>query len=393
MRPGRARWDVLGCASLTLPAHSGLRRDITRPISERQPGFDDQFDATTVFYDAIALGSWPSGQLVLVGPPLRNLEATVTTGRIDGRPLGTRITRFHHRDRCCDIWLAAPRVRTVTVAFDFGATQLRPSRAELRRYAGRRVLYTLSKDNDPAWVVDWARFHLVNHGADAVLLYDNGSTRYSPRHLLQTLRAALPGLPVDVVSWPFPYGPGGFSSTSGWDSDFCQAGAFQDARFRFLGRAASVLNTDVDELVISASGRSVFQAAEQDAAGCVAFAGDWIGAATGRRGHPGAARHGDFVHRDAAQLERCPLKWCVVPARTGLEYNWSTHHVRMPGFTAAITDEFGYRHFRAISTDWKYPRSAPMALDPALHRVDRPLEAALDRAGLRGAVNAFKHQA
>jgi hypothetical protein len=392
MSPVAERRGVLGCASLTLPQHSPLRRDITRPVEYRQPGFDDEFDATTVFYDVITLGSWPSGHLILVGPPLRNLEATIMGGRITGRPLGPRISRYHQRDRCSDIWLPATFADIVDLAFDFGSTRLRSSRAEPRRYAGRRVLYTLSKDNDPVWVSDWAWFHVVNHGADAVLLYDNGSARYAPGELLETLRGALPGLPVDVVSWPFRYGPGGFSSTVGWDSDFCQYGAFQDARFRFLGQAASVLNTDVDELVVSASGRSVFEAAEQNAAGCVAFPGDWIAAA----GHPTyetSPRHGDFVYRDTAQPARCPLKWCVVSARIALEYDWSTHHVRMPGFADTITDEFGYRHFRAISTDWNYRRSAPVPLDSALHRLDRPLEAALRRAGLRGAVDTLKHQA
>lgn len=217
------------------------------------------------------------------------------------------------------------------------------------------MLYTLSKDNDPVWVLDWARFHVVNHGADAVLLYDNGSARHDPGELLEMLRGALPGFPVDVVSWPFRYGPGGVSSTTGWDSDFCQYGAFQDARFRFLGQAASVLNTDVDELVVSASGRSVFEAAEQNAAGCVAFPGDWIAAAPGHQSDGTSPRHGDFVYRDTAQRGRCPLKWCVVPTLVALEYNWSTQHVRMPGFADTITDEFGYRHFRAISTDWNYP--------------------------------------
>ena len=286
---------------MTLPADSPERRQITRPVEYRQPGFADEFDATTVFYDVIARGPWPLGRLVLVGPPLRNFTQAIMAGRINGRPIRTLLSRYFERDRCCDIWLSTTLTQPVYLQFGFGSALLFPSRAEPRRYAGRRVLYTLSKDNNPVWVIDWARFHVANHAADAVLIYDNGSVRYTSSELLATLRAALPGLPVDVVSWPFRYGPGGFSSASGWDSDFCQAAAFQDARFRFLERAAGVLNCDVDEFVVSTGGRSVFEAAATSTAGCVAFAGDWI-AATRRPSDPkGSPRHGDFVHRETSR--------------------------------------------------------------------------------------------
>ena len=42
----RTRRGVLGCASMTLPADSPERRQITRPVEYRQPGFADEFDAT-----------------------------------------------------------------------------------------------------------------------------------------------------------------------------------------------------------------------------------------------------------------------------------------------------------------------------------------------------------
>jgi hypothetical protein len=387
----RTRPGVLVCASMTLPADSLERRQITRPVEYRQPGFDDEFDATTVFYDVIALGPWPLGRLVLIAPPLRNFTEAIMAGRINGRPVRTLLSRYFERDRCCDIWLSTTLNQPVHLKCELGSALLFPSRAEPRRYAGRRVLYTLSKENNPLWVIDWARFHVANHGADAVLIYDNGSVRYTASGLLAMLRAALPGLTVDVVSWPFPYGPGGFSSASGWDSDFCQAAAFQNARFRFLERAAGVLNCDVDELVVPVGGRSVFEAAATSTAGCVAFAGDWIASTCQPSDPKSAPRHGDFVHRET-ESPRCPIKWCVVPARIADDYDWSTHRVRMPGFAEAITDEFSYAHLRAISNDWKYRRSPPVALDPALHSVHGPLQAALERAGLRRRVYALEDE-
>ena len=82
-----------------------------------------------------------------------------------------------------------------------------PNLCELFR--GKRVMVTMSKDNDLAWIRDWVEFHTRNHGCDAVLLYDNGSTQYEAAKL-QEIVAAIPGVDAAlVVTWPFSYGPGG----------------------------------------------------------------------------------------------------------------------------------------------------------------------------------------
>jgi hypothetical protein len=372
---------TFGCAAVVMPP--GVAREITRPVESRHDGFEDEFDASTLFYDVIALGDRARTQ-VFVGPPLRNLLGAVRAGRIDGRPLAAVIRRVFERDRCCDVWVEdAPR-RRFRLEVAAAAYVVRPSPARHDLYAGKRVLYTLSRDNPLPWIVDWARFHVVNHGTDAVLLYDNASTRYTGADAQRALSGALPGVEVHVVDWPYRYGPGGLSRTVGWDSDFCQAGAFQDARFRFLARARAVLNCDVDELVISGTGRSVFEAAARSATGCVAFEGRWVSGATRSPGRTDAAavRHGDYRYLEPDGPNPCPTKWCVVPRACALAHDWSVHRVRAPTFDTSRSHEFQYRHFRAISTDWKYRRSDEVAVDPGVHRFDHPLDAALARAGM-----------
>jgi hypothetical protein len=384
---------TLGCTPIVLPM--GVVREITRPPELRQDGFNEQFDASTLFYDVIWLCDRACTH-VLVGPPLRNLLAAVRAGRIDGRPLAEAIVRVYERDRCCDVWLEGRYAERCRLEFPFGTYLLTPSPARHELYAGKRVLYTLSRDNPVAWIVDWAHFHVVNHGADAVLLYDNASTHYQAADAQRALRSALPGIEVHVVDWPYSYGPGGVSRTCGWDSDFCQAGAFQDARFRFLARARAVLNCDVDELVLSLSGRSVFDAAERSSTACVAFEGRWVSSATRRasRADAGAVRHGDYRYLEpdgprpagraspAGAWAPCPAKWCVVPRSCGLAHDWSVHQVRSPTFDASRSAEFQYRHFRAISTDWKYRRTNEIPIDNGVHRFDPVLDAALARAGM-----------
>src|SRR5690606_8950495 len=138
----------------------------------------------------------------------------------------------------------------------------------------------LSQNNDLRWIADWVHFYARLHGADGVLVYDNASSAYSLADLQATLDDAVSkagaaggNFPALAVAWPFPYGPqGGMAGAvngveTDWDSDFCQTGSLQHARHRFLRQARSVLNVDVDELVLGTGGRSVFEATEQSRSG------------------------------------------------------------------------------------------------------------------------------
>jgi Glycosyltransferase family 92 len=376
--------DVFTCTPLVLPAGSLVAREPTRPPQFRDGAFSAEFDEATLFYDVIATSSHGAPSLVLVGPPLLNLIELILGGRIDGRALRPQISGHYTRDRCCDIWISGRSGHPLEFAFEFCAYHITPMPARHDAYRGRRVLYTLSKDNCVRWIIDWVRYYVANHGADALLLYDNASTEYTSTELEGVLRSLFPGLVVNVVDWPYKYGPAGISRTAWWDSDYCQAGAFQDARFRFLELASSVLNCDVDELVVSPSGESIFEAAERCATGYVAFHGRWISTALAsvRQGVGAGSRHGHFRYLEPPGPHPCPTKWCVVPSRCAIEDEWSTHRVRGVRFTSAISENFAYCHFRGISTNWKYPRSEPKALEHCIHRLDEHLVRCLARAGM-----------
>ena len=58
---------------------------------------------------------------------------------------------------------------------------VRPNCSEIFR--GRRVVLAMSRDNELQWIKDWVLFVVRNHGADAVLLYDNASTKYGAEQL------------------------------------------------------------------------------------------------------------------------------------------------------------------------------------------------------------------
>jgi hypothetical protein len=160
------------CTPLILPLAGGSRREATRPPQFRGAHFDEEFDSSTLLYDLIRTGARGSRHLVGVAPPFSNLFPVVCRGTLCGEPIGALISRCYFRDRCTDIWLPDPGVSTLDFEFDFGSYRLTPQESDSSLYARRRVLYTLSKDNELTWVVDWIRFHVRYHGANGVLIYD-----------------------------------------------------------------------------------------------------------------------------------------------------------------------------------------------------------------------------
>lgn len=373
-------------STCVIAPESGVVRQPPRPPELRNAAYADQFDWNTLFYDVYRVGR----HVVFQGPPLLNLRGEIERSAW----LASRLRRLFprakliERNRSSEYW-----VREAGDTIDLESPlhqhiiQVQPNLSD--RFAGRRVLHTLSRNNDIAWIIDWIRFYVAVHGADGVLLYDNSSTDYSSDGLRAALEEAFPDIVVQVVDWPFRYGPqGGMAGAvngreTPWDSDFCQTGSLQHARFRFLTKARSVLNVDVDELVLSDKRRSIFEATEQARGGFVKFAGHWISATTPHGVAPGHGRHGDFWLRDTHETDTCPPKWCVVPGKTSAaRHCWSVHNVFGARRNRRISDEFAYRHMRGISKGWKEVRWDASRYDPARFTPDLELRAAFARAGM-----------
>ena len=374
-------------SSVAVDPASGLARESPRPTELRNAGYDAAFDADTLFYDCYRVGR----NVVLQGPPLFNLLAPL----LASAPLDTHARRWFGRlrhigrDKRGELWLreSADRIK-LTGPIGMYELVIAPDLSPL--YAGRRVLLTLSKDNAPRWIHDWVRFYQAEHGADAVLIYDNGSTIYSAADLQAGLRSAFPDMVIHVVSWPFKYGPqGGLAGAvngreAPWDSDFCQTGSFQHARLRLLRYARSVLNVDIDELVLGIAGESIFSATERSRGGFIKFSGHWISAASDRPTTPETCHHADFIHRDRRETRTCPPKWCIVPARAApFRTSWSVHNLFGSRHNRHIDPHFSYRHMTAISTSWKEDRGLAGGLDATTHVADTALAEAFARAGLR----------
>ena len=250
-------------------------RNPPRPLSLRHKDYEDQFDFTTVFYDAF----WNAAgdEVVLLGPPLFNLE----------HDLGLAVLAWPSKLRChysirhrflgCQVVTRPPAgttgliLRTRT-SERFVAPQ--PNLCEV--FSGRRVAVTLSRNNELAWIRDWITFNKKYHRCDGVLIYDNQSDRYHIGDIYDHVESAAEGLELLVLDWPFKYGVPDWRLPLSYglvDSLYCQPGMLEHARWRFLAHSSSVLNTDIDELVITEGHRSIFELVERSPTGLLIFGG------------------------------------------------------------------------------------------------------------------------
>jgi hypothetical protein len=379
--------DILRPVPTLLPDFTAARRSPTRPAAHRDADFDAKFDAETLFYDAFR---GVRGQIILAGPPLLNLKADLERMTLTAHPSGAAC-RFEIRemDRHAQVHVEAPDGTTrLTLSSALGTTDIAIQPSEVDVFAGRRVLFTQSKNNDIRWIQDWVRFSRDIHGADAVLIYDNGSTRYAPKDLAEAI-GSLDGIAaVRVVAWPFKFGPQGLDAKRFWDSDFGQHGVWEHARRRFLEAAASVQGSDIDEFILSPDGRSIFEAVEAEPFGVLRYEGRWVIGIEGRDPAPGKSdrRHIDYDVTRKARLvkrfglitvdaDRCPPKWTVVPSKCPDRAQWRIHVIGGHVASRRLTKTFSYRHFREISDSWKYERMGREAFDPARHEEERLLAA------------------
>ncbi len=379
------RIGIVVPSPVMLSAFSDARREPTRPAEHRDADFDAKYDADTLFYDA-----FPDSdrRIVLVGPPFLNLKPALERMTLTARPSGAACSfQIRELDRHGQIHVSAPDGTTsLTLSAAFGTTEIPINPSEVDLFAGRRVMFTQSKNNHLGWIQDWVRFSRDVHGADAVLIYDNGSTAYSVADLAEAL-GALDGIAVArVVSWPYKFGPQGFDAKRFWDSDYGQHGVWEHGRRRFLTAAASVQCSDVDELILSRDGSSIFEAAENQRFGVCRYYGRWVMGIEGREPAPDKAdkRHRDYhvVRRErpvkrfgliSIDADRCPPKWTIVPSKCPPDAQWRIHAIGGHPASRLMTDRFSYRHFREISDSWKYARTGREAFDPARHEEDRLL--------------------
>ncbi len=377
-------------ATLSLEG-SGLTRVPKVREAYWEEGYLARFDATTLWLDAV----WCGGKVTLICPLLSNLTRAVAGARfaLDGVAVRPRFRHFRRHSLVELPWRGrsaagrsgrsgrsgpyvpgqGPAVVSVEIGDWRGESPVQDAAADGAALAGRNVLVTLSKDNDLAWIEDWAKFHRVHHGADAALVVDNGSDLVDPEGIAPALRRA--GMEVCVVAQtPLTYGPRGKKPFSNTEL-FLQSAVLNALRLRFLGQARAVLSCDIDELVMS-RGATIFDKAVSHPLGYARFDGFWVHPAPGTVGWCGHAQH---LYREEAPRP-CPPKWCLRPQGLLAGWQWNPHGLeRFPLPRALGTKTAWFYHFRGVNTGWKLAKRARSREGTVL---DPEIGAAMQAAGV-----------
>ncbi len=354
--------DAQSSAAL-LPA--GVRREPRVPQRQRPQSFLDAFDATGMFYDCFRHAD--GKRVLLIGPPPVNLVADYYLARFTALPSRNAINRRFHMSLSVMITelINVPAGSTaITVTFGSETLEL-PIRDNLSvQLEGARLLFGMNKNNDLAWIREWASFHQRLHGTDSVILYDNGSTAYSADDVAECLRS-IPGLAhVAVPVWPRPFGrtDPAVRLNPYW-AHFPQIASMGAVLRRYGAKAAGILNADIDELVQAPGGRSIYDVASSLKHGLAVFRGRWVEAValgesvTDHRGY-------GLVQSDPKRARSRPNKWALDPKRpwvANLDAHPYWHWIAgRPMFSKVSPDGALYWHFRGINTNWKADRTSEL---------------------------------
>ena len=360
-------------------SHPALQRDRIGPVDERHENYDDRYDFHTLVYDCFQ--DPLRGEVVLLCPALLNFRRLIDQASfsLDGQNVTPTGIETLSRGSLITFAYDGHNPGTLRISHPLFERDLTIGSALHDEFAGRNALFAISKDNRLEWIADWLRYYVSEHGADAVVLFDNQSTAYSMEELGRTL-SAVPGIAVAAIvrAW-FPFGPGGTGNTN-FDSKFLHRTMMELGRRRILAQARAALNVDIDELVFSRSGQSVFDATVASEKGYVRFDGRWAYADA-----PGAGqiiRHGDHLYRRTDGRPKVSRKWCLAPTGALSTRQWLTH--RIISLKDPTDPDFGFWHFRRISSNWDYNRED---FDEALLEKDTRLIDTMARVFAPGSVD------
>ncbi|MDX8348014.1 hypothetical protein SLH49_08450 [Cognatiyoonia sp. IB215446] len=319
------------------------------------PAFWERYDTDTLIYDSV----WrPERRLLsLYLPKMFNFETVLQrcTFRLGTKNIAPKRSKYIRFDRLD--FKAEPTGLPFQLETPGGALDLPVHDAAAGRFAGKNVIYTMVRNDDLIWIRDWVLAHQRNHGADAVLIANNGSTEYDSATLAQAI-SDVPGIVVaDVLDVPLRHGPAPKSVSGVGFAKFLQTACLNLVRDRFFEQARAVLLCDVDELVTAPEGHSIFDATARSFTKYRPIGGSWRFAAE----KDGLLRHADHVLGDETN-HPCADKYCIVPDSFFGRMGWSVHSLENVNRRIfRPRGSFRFYHCRGISTSWKGPRKGHSA--------------------------------
>ncbi|WP_424983927.1 hypothetical protein [Maritalea sp. S77] len=347
--------------SVFLPEDSKILRQPISPEIPRSDQFMAEFDQRGIFYSVFRD---ISGKRVwFLGPELMNLKAEVLPIWVEGNRSGRRKKlRFIKNNHAIVGYANLPETddeAKVEIAGHTLNVGIGENFSEAN--SGSRIVYCISKDNDLKWIADWAHFYVKEHAADTFVIFDNNSTAYTTQDIESALNE-VPGVKRAIaINWPFKFGvldPVAQSQHQRCQILFAQRVAHMELFLRYGMFANSILNVDIDELVVSTERNSIFEVVERRFFGCLKFERYLVENVREPQITNDLPSFREFYFRNKNHLSRQDQykKWIIAPSKlrriSKAPILW-THRIYGVINPYPVAKEFKCYHFAGITCDWR----------------------------------------
>ncbi|VAW23437.1 hypothetical protein MNBD_ALPHA12-2271 [hydrothermal vent metagenome] len=359
LAPGRTR--LVAHSAAFLPEGYALARKPRFGWRSRPESFYQGFEKRALFYDVFRHAD--GEQVLLVGPPPRNLLGLLKRAHysVKGNKTSFKPKFFISQSVMIMTLKGVPKNADILdVRVDDLEFALPIGENFARELAGRRVLFTMSKNNPLPWIKAWAHYHQRFHDVDAVVLIDNGSSDYPPEEIARTLEKTRVK-EIMIISWPYIYGAidRAVIFNPYW-THFLQIAGLALVLRRFVARAEGILNCDIDELVAHRKAPSIFSALQNTPQGLLAMNGSWVEPLPLSSNY---GDHRDFIYRVKDQEKRVchERKWLLDPRQDwvqNLAIHPYMHWIKgRPRGSKFMSEDAFFWHFKGINTNWKVKRN------------------------------------
>ncbi|MFW1798550.1 hypothetical protein ACG9YX_00670 [Acinetobacter nematophilus] len=358
--------EIVKISPCIIPDDKPYNRTSPREIHLQSEDYHEKFDYKTLSFDTF----FSEDKVILSGPPLYGLENFIEKGsfQLDNHDYSKNLSvRQLDRTQCNHITKVEKKPHELIWKYADVSIKSDVNDSFLNKFRGKKVLFTLSKNNKFEWIYDWIVFYKNYHNIDTVLFYDNNSNNYSLDELKIYLDNKELNVDIYLVPWNFKYGPqGGIHSgtvKAPWDSDFCQYGMFEHAKYRFLKYASGVINADIDELVITPNEKSIFELLGSSKG--LLYPGYWIQSIPLDKDKE--TRFFNYAYRSKTD-KHSDNKWCINPSKLDDNTQWKVHSIRKTNLKSI--KGIYYAHFKAINYNWKTQRINNITLNETIHYID-----------------------
>ena len=335
------------CTHYGIVKNSKVLRKPLCPPHKMSSYYLDNFDSTTLWYDAIK----EDNLIRLVCPKLRNFEKELRNANffLDDKKVDKfEINRFRRIDI---IKIKSPsfaeRIRVKSKSFDLSS---RLNKTEFSIADDKNCAMVINKNNSLVWIEYFAKWHVKFQKLQCLFILDNNSLEYTNADVESALKNS--GLEsLIIINLPFRFGPASLGRPYHNRELFLQTSGYNILKFRFLKKAKAVLCCDIDELVLPSS-TNIFDATIKSKNGFLRFSGKnrYHNFESGKK----VCHQGSFYKLDNKNSKK---KWCIDPKGRLGGHIWSTHSLENLFFERRyLAREFSFIHCINVTTGWKGKR-------------------------------------